>query len=343
VKKVYDKRSTVFNSLLMEKWGYKRDEETPLESPLAEEEVSEETIEKLDEMPLAAEDAGMEEKKKEVEELAAVAIKSIQTLVAAIDASLNPDAPTTVATMSDISENLTKDIFNKEVKRLLTKGETKMKKKTEKEIFKEAIRMMKQVTVQQSFKDADNRTSLIERMSEGTKKDASGRIAEGLLGTDDTLNEQEYPEGYPAIETDYPDLEVSDQTWGTEVGEMPHDECEELDDMTDLEAQQSGAWVKKAMCGMSKRKRDAFKEELKKRFLSGETPEEIQRTMYRKPWIHSPAKTKPGLRRKPSDGQANSVNGRSFLGSTKIEPTDWEPIREMIRKEIKEALKKRSE
>jgi hypothetical protein len=127
MKKVHDKRSTAFNSLLMEKWGYKRDEETPLEAPLAEEEVSEETVseetvEKLDEMPLAGEDAGMEEKKKEVEELAAAAIKSIQALVAAVDASLNPGAPTTVATMSDISESLTKDIIIKEVKKLFIKG-----------------------------------------------------------------------------------------------------------------------------------------------------------------------------------------------------------------------------
>ena len=151
MKKVHKNRNRKFNQRLMESWGYsrnhlgsfKRDDERPLEAPLAEDEYKRDdnyggnegdqnTSAKRggkslqgaeDYKPVVEEevapDAAEKSKKQEIEGLAAEAIAAIHKLGSAagatIDATVDTGGP---AQMSDIAE-----MIEKQIRKMLLKGD----------------------------------------------------------------------------------------------------------------------------------------------------------------------------------------------------------------------------
>jgi len=138
-------------------------------------------------------------------------------------------------------------------------------------------------------------------------------------------------------EQEIPDLEAADQTYLTQTGEMPRDECEELDAMTDLEAQNAGLWVKKATCRMNKKKRDAKKKELRDRFASGgdvNTDDDGVR-MGNLKYKNYPAKPGPGVKRARRGNQIATGPTGGFMKEGQIEEAvgfnveTWDPFSEI--------------
>jgi len=109
MKNIHDKRSAAFSEKLMEKWGYKRDEEETLG-----EVEGEETAEVYEEQ-----DVEGDMKKREIEKLASEAVKAVQGLVSAVGATVDDGGG---ATMSDISESISKRIIIREIEKFLNKG-----------------------------------------------------------------------------------------------------------------------------------------------------------------------------------------------------------------------------
>jgi len=166
MKKVHKNRNRKFNQRLMESWGYsrnhlgsfKRDDERPLEAPLAEDEYKrDDDIEEgtkqgqvldnpmvsgeeaysapgergaspgFSEVPNAedlleeepTEDAAEKSKKQEIEGLAAEAIAAIHKLGSAAGATIDATVDTGgPAQMSDIAE-----MIEKEIRKMLLKGD----------------------------------------------------------------------------------------------------------------------------------------------------------------------------------------------------------------------------
>jgi len=100
------KEVPTFSEKLMEKWGYKRDEEETLG-----EVEGEETAEVYEEQ-----DVEGDMKKREIEKLASEAVKAVQGLVSAVGATVDDGGG---ATMSDISESISKRIIIREIEKFL--------------------------------------------------------------------------------------------------------------------------------------------------------------------------------------------------------------------------------